>query len=158
MNEWLIHDYREDDLAAVVHLIDTTAELGQESVYSLAECITALTSRQPAVVAVSRGVPIGAALAHLAGDRAWVMRIAIAPAWRGRGLASALLRELERRLLERRVRRIAYVLPEEELLGEGLAYFEKGADRPRNALEDALEDCCRATCGARWPGWRRRRT
>ncbi|MFE6854503.1 AAA family ATPase, partial [Streptomyces sp. NPDC057674] len=25
---WHIHDYRESDLAAVVHLIDTTAELG----------------------------------------------------------------------------------------------------------------------------------
>ena len=85
---WLIHDYREDDLAAVVHLIDATAELGQESVFSLAECITALTARQPAVVAVSQGAPIGAALAHLAGDRAWVMRIAIAPGWRGQGLAS----------------------------------------------------------------------
>ncbi|MFD9128558.1 ATP-binding protein [Kitasatospora sp. NPDC059571] len=139
-SEWLIHDYREDDLAAVVHLIDTTAGLGQESVFSPAECITALTSRQPAVVAVSDGLPIGAALAQVTDGRAWVMRIAIAPAWRGRGLASALLRELERRLLERRVRRIAYVLPEEELLGEGLrnagytrrpaaAYFEK--DEPQ---------------------------
>ncbi|MFG2824052.1 GNAT family N-acetyltransferase [Kitasatospora sp. NPDC048365] len=148
--DWLIHDYREDDLAAVVHLIDTTAELGQESVFSLAECITALTSRQPAVVAVSQGAPIGAALAHLAGDRAWVMRIAIAPAWRGRGLASGLLRELERRLVERRVRRIAYVLPEEEQLGEGLrnagytrrpavAYFEK-AEPPTGPLEGLMEE------------------
>ncbi|MFI6059394.1 ATP-binding protein [Streptomyces sp. NPDC051286] len=133
---WLIHDYREDDLAAVVHLIDTTADLGQESVFSLAECISALTSRQPAVVAVHRGEPIGAALAQVSEGRAWVMRIAISPAWRGRGLASALLMELERRLIAARVRRIAYVLPEEELLGEGLqkagytrrpavAYFEK---------------------------------
>ncbi|AUG80744.1 ATPase AAA [Kitasatospora sp. MMS16-BH015] len=147
---WLIHDYREDDLAAVVHLIDTTAGLGQESVFSLAECLSALTSRQPAVVAVSQGEPIGAALAHLAGDRAWVMRIAIAPAWRGRGLASALLRELERRLLGQKVRRIAYVLPEEELLGEGLrnagytrrpavAYFEKTEPNgPGDGLLDEL--------------------
>jgi len=148
--DWLIHDYREDDLAAVVRLIDTTAELGQESVFSLAECITALTSRQPAVVAVHQGAPIGAALAHVAGDRAWVMRIAIAPGWRGRGLASALLRELERRLVERRVRRIAYVLPEEELLGEGLrnagytrrpavAYFEK-AEPATGPVEGILEE------------------
>ncbi|NUK24593.1 ATP-binding protein [Streptomyces lunaelactis] len=133
---WLIHDYRESDLAAVVHLIDTTAELGQESVFSLAECIGALTSRQPAVVAVHQGIPIGAALACVAGERAWVMRIAISSVWRGRGLASALLVELERRLVAARVGRIAYVLPEEDLLGEGLlnagytrqpavAYFEK---------------------------------
>ncbi|MFJ2776726.1 MULTISPECIES: hypothetical protein [unclassified Kitasatospora] len=40
---WLIHDYREDDLAAVVRPIDTTAEL---SVFSLVECIgTDITSR-----------------------------------------------------------------------------------------------------------------
>ncbi|WP_405773853.1 ATP-binding protein [Streptomyces sp. NBC_00859] len=134
--KWLIHDYREDDLAAVVHLIDSTADLGQESVFSLAECISALTSRQPAVVAVHGGEPVGAALAHVSGGRAWVMRIAIAPAWRGRGLASALLMELERRLVEARVHRVAYVLAEEEMLGEGLrkagytrrpavAYFEK---------------------------------
>ncbi|MER5810126.1 bifunctional GNAT family N-acetyltransferase/ATP-binding protein [Streptomyces sp. NPDC002033] len=133
---WLIHDYRESDLAAVVHLIDTTAELGQESVFSLAECIGALTDRQPCVVAVHQGVPIGAALACVTGERAWVMRIAIAAGWRGRGLASALLVELERRLIAARVGRIAYVLPEEDLLGEGLlnagytrqpavAYFEK---------------------------------
>ncbi|MFD9009051.1 GNAT family N-acetyltransferase, partial [Streptomyces sp. NPDC059552] len=133
---WLIHDYRESDLAAVVHLIDTTAELGQESVFSLAECISALTDRQPCVVAVHQGVPIGAALACVTGERAWVMRIAIAAGWRGRGLASALLVELERRLIAARVGRIAYVLPEEDMLGEGLlnagytrqpavAYFEK---------------------------------
>ncbi|MFD3652125.1 ATP-binding protein [Streptomyces sp. NPDC058620] len=147
---WLIHDYREDDLAAVVHLIDTTAGLGQESVFSLAECISALTSRQPAVVAVHRGRPIGAALAHVSGGRAWVMRIAIEPAWRGRGLASALLVELERRLIEARVRRIAYVLAEEELLGEGLrkagytrrpavAYFEK-AEPATGTPADLLEE------------------
>ncbi|WP_328724378.1 ATP-binding protein [Streptomyces sp. NBC_00259] len=147
---WLIHDYRESDLAAVVHLIDTTAELGQESVFSLAECIGALTSRQPAVVAVHQGVPIGAALATVAGERAWVMRIAIASAWRGRGVASALLVELERRLVAARVGRIAYVLPEEELLGEGLlnagytrrpavAYFEK-AEPVHGPAASLLED------------------
>lgn len=146
---WLIHDYREDDLAPVVHLIDSTAELGQESVFSLAECIGALTSRQPAVVAISGGVPIGAALATVSGTRAWVMRIAIVPGLRGQGLASALLKELERRLVGAGVRTIAYVLPEEELLGEGLhnagydrrpavAYFEKSPARGtvRGRLEE----------------------
>lgn len=152
--DWLIREYQEDDLAAVVHLIDTTAELGQESVFSLAECIGAMTFRQPAVVAVHRGALIGSALACLAGERAWVMRIAIAPAWRGRGLASALLRELERRLATR-VRRIAYVLPTEELLGEGLskagytrrpavAYYEK-TEPPIGPMAHAIEEL-----GGRW--------
>ncbi|WP_037606590.1 ATP-binding protein [Streptacidiphilus rugosus] len=160
---WLIHDYREDDLAAVVHLIDSTAGLGQESVFSLAECIAALTSRQPAVVAVHDGMPIGAALAQVAGggERAWVMRIAIAPAWRGRGLPSALLRELERRLVDARVRRIAYVLPEEELLGEGLrnagyerrpaaAYFEKTEPAAGSAAGSLEELGGRVLSGDLW--------
>ncbi len=160
---WLIRDYREGDLAAVVHLIDTTAELGQESVFSLAECIGALTSRQPAVVAVHQGVPIGTALATVAGERAWVMRIAISSAWRGRGLASALLVELERRLIAARVGRIAYVLPEEELLGEGLlnagytrqpavAYFEK-VEPLHGPAANLLEDLGgRFLAGDLWAG------
>jgi transitional endoplasmic reticulum ATPase len=146
---WLIRDYRENDLAAVIHLIDTTAGSGQESVFSLAECLAALTSRQPAVVAVNSGTLIGSAIACVGGDRAWVMRIAITPSWRGRGLASALLVELERRLVSLRVRRIAYVLPAEELLGEGLrkagytrrpaaAYYEK--DEPSTGLAEHLDE------------------
>ncbi|MGW0661128.1 ATP-binding protein [Streptodolium elevatio] len=146
---WIVQDYREDDLAAVVHLIDTTSGLGPDSVFSVSECITALTARQPAVVARRDGEVIGAALATVAEGRAWVMRIALAPSLRGLGLASALLLALERRLVEMRVRRIAYVLPEEDLLQEGLvtagydrrpavAYFEKVEpvdDRAADVLE-----------------------
>jgi GNAT superfamily N-acetyltransferase len=146
---WIVQDYRDDDLASVVHLIDTTSGLGQDSVFSVSECITALTSRQPAVVARRDGEVIGAALATIAGGRAWVMRIALAPSVRGLGLASRLLLALERRLVELRVRRIAYVLPEEDLLQEGLqnagydrrpavAYFEKSEpvdDRAADTLD-----------------------
>ncbi|OPC79487.1 AAA family ATPase [Embleya scabrispora] len=133
---WLVQDYREEDLAAVVHLIDTTTGLGQESVFSLSECIHALASRQPAVVARRDGAVVGAALATVSEGRAWVMRIAISPGARGLGLTSTLLLALERRLVEERVRRIAYVLPEEDSRELGLrnagyerrpavAYFEK---------------------------------
>ncbi|WP_323747459.1 ATP-binding protein [Catenulispora rubra] len=146
---WLIREYREEDLAAVVHLMDTTAPLGQESVFSLGECINALTTRQPAAVVTQGGTVIGAALATVTGDRAWIMRIAVEPAWRGRGLVSGLLFELERRLVESRVRRIAYILPEEEPLGDGLrnagyerrsavAYFER-IEPVAVAGADALE-------------------
>ena len=120
------------------------------SLFSVAEVIEALGGGAPAVVAVHQGVPIGAALACVAGERAWVMRIAIASAWRGRGLASALLVELERRLVAARVARIAYVLPEEDLLGEGLlnagytrqpavAYFEK-VEPLHGPAADLLDD------------------
>lgn len=132
----LVREYHDDDLEAVVHLWDATAALGQGSVFTVAEGIAALRSHEPAVVAVSGGRLVGCALATVAGERAWVMRLAIDPGRRGEGLASALLREIERLLVERHVRRIGYVLPEEELQAEGLlkagytrrpavAYFEK---------------------------------
>ncbi|MGH3952162.1 MAG: GNAT family N-acetyltransferase, partial [Pseudonocardiaceae bacterium] len=132
---WLLRDYHDDDLESVVRLCDATSE-GQESVFSLAECIGALRARHPAVVAVRGGRLIGAALSSVSGERGWIIRIALADGWRGQGLTSALLLALERQLVERRVRRIAYVLPEEELLARGLdnagyrrlptvAYFEK---------------------------------
>lgn len=132
---WLLRDYHDDDLEAVVRLCDATSA-GQESMFSLAECIGALRARHPAVVAVRGGRLIGAALSSVSGERGWVIRIALADEWRGQGLASALLLALERQLVERRVRRIAYLLPEEEMLAQGLhnagyrrlpmvAFFEK---------------------------------
>lgn len=135
MSRWLLREYHDDDLEAVVRLCDATS-MGQESVFSLAECIGALRGHHPAVVAVQRGRVIGAALSSISGERAWVVRMAITADSRGKGLASALLLALERQLVHRRVRRIAYVLSEEELLASGLAnagydrlpavaYFEK---------------------------------
>ncbi|MEV8372271.1 GNAT family N-acetyltransferase [Kribbella sp. NPDC056861] len=119
MKRWLIREYHDDDLESVVRLCDTTAD-SQHSVFTLADCIGVLRSRQPSVVAVSHGRVVGAALSMVSGDRAWVTRIAIPDDLRGQGLASALLLALETQLVERRVRSIAYVLREEELLARGL--------------------------------------
>ncbi|WP_238161017.1 ATP-binding protein [Kribbella antibiotica] len=103
----------------MVRLCDTTSD-SQHSVFSLADCIGVLRSRQPSVVAVQHGRVVGAALSMVSGDRAWVTRIAIPDELRGQGLASALLLALETQLVERHVRSIAYVLREEELLARGL--------------------------------------
>ncbi len=132
----LVREYHDDDLEGVVHLWDATEPLGQGSVFTVAEGIAALRANEPAVVAVSAGRIVGMALAEVSGERAWVLRLAVDPGRRGEGLVSALLRELERLLVDEHVRRIGYVLPEEELLSEGLvkagyqrlpavAYFEK---------------------------------
>jgi transitional endoplasmic reticulum ATPase len=150
MNPWLIRDYHDEDLEAVVRLYDATA-IKQPSVFSLAECIDALRSGEPAKVAVHNGNVIGAALASVSGDRAWVIRASIADEWRGRGLGSALLLSLERLVVERRVRTVAYVLPEHELLSTALenagyvgrptvAYFEKtvSVDAGQAAVLDRL--------------------
>ena len=133
---WLTRDYQDDDLESVVHLWESTSGLGQASVFTVAECIGALRSHEPAVVAVSGGAVIGAALATIAGERAWVTRIAVHPDHRRQGVSAALLSAIERRVIDRGVRRLAYVLPEGDGFAVGLgkagytrtpalAYYEK---------------------------------
>ena len=134
--KYLVREYTDDDLDHVLHLWDETALLGQLSIFSVGECLAALQAGQPAIVAVSNGRLIGVAVARVDSDRAWIMRIAVHPERRGEGVPSALLGSLERLLLTRGSRRIAYVLPHEERLAEGLsnagynrhpaiAYYEK---------------------------------
>jgi N-acetylglutamate synthase-like GNAT family acetyltransferase len=132
---WFVREYHDDDLEAIVRLVDATSEqLG--SVYGLSEVIAALRDDQPAMVALLNDEVVGAVVASVSGDRAWIARLAIAADWRGHGMVSALLFGLERVLLDQRVRTLSYVLPEEEQLSDGLrnagftrrtavAYFEK---------------------------------
>jgi transitional endoplasmic reticulum ATPase len=98
--------------------------------------IEALGSGEPAVVAVDGGRVIGTCVARVTGERAWVLRIAIDPARRGRGVGSGLLAALEQRLLRMGVTRIAALLPEGGVgheafvrqgyaLTPGVEYFEK---------------------------------
>jgi transitional endoplasmic reticulum ATPase len=117
---WFTRDYHDDDLEAVVGLLDATSA-HQGSVFGLAEVIAALRDDQPAVVAVLHDAIVGVVVSAVSGDRAWVVRLAIAHEWRGQGMASALLLGLERALVDQRVRVLSYVLPEEELLADGLA-------------------------------------
>ncbi|HET7902344.1 MAG TPA: ATP-binding protein [Candidatus Nanopelagicales bacterium] len=132
---WFIRDYHDDDLEAVVRLLDATSA-HQGSVFGLSEVIAALRDDQPAVVAQRDDEVVGVVVSVVSGDRAWVSRLAIAEEWRGQGMASALLLGLERVLDDQRVRVLSYVLPEEEQLSDGLAnagfarrpavaYFEK---------------------------------
>ncbi len=117
---WFIRDYHDDDLESVVRLLDATSA-HQGSVFGLAEVIAALRDDQPAVVAQRDDEVVGVVVSTVSGDRAWVARLAIAEEWRGQGMASALLLGLERALVDQRVRVLSYVLPEEELLADGLA-------------------------------------
>lgn len=119
--EYLVRAYTDDDLDHVLHLWDATAALGQLSVFSVGECLAALKERQPAAVAVSDGGLVAVAVSRVDSDRAWIMRIAVHPNHRGKGIPSSLLVALERSLLSRGARRIAYVLPDEDRIAEGLA-------------------------------------
>jgi GNAT superfamily N-acetyltransferase len=117
MAPWRVRDFHADDLDAVVRLWDDRAASGEASAFSLSDLIAAVRSHEPAVVAVVGEELAGAAVAMVGGDRAWVMRISLAPAWRHRGIGSAMLSELERRLVSAGVHRIQCLLAGENDIG-----------------------------------------
>src|ERR1700685_3160087 len=99
MTPWRVRDFHADDLDAAVRLWDNPAASSEAAAFSLSDLIAAVRSHEPAVVAVVGEELVGVAVAAAGGDRAWVMRISLAAAWRHRGIGSAMLGELERRLV-----------------------------------------------------------
>src|SRR5580704_9154233 len=93
MAPWRVRDFHADDLDAAVR------------------------AHEPAVVAVVGEELAGTAVAAVSGDRAWVMRISLAAAWRHRGIGSAMLGELERRLVAAGVHRIQCLLADGSEIG-----------------------------------------
>ena len=109
MTPWRVRDFHADDLEAV-RLWDNPAASSEAPAFSLSDLIAAVRSHEPAVVAVAGEELVGTAVATASGDRAWVMRISLAAAWRRRGIGSAMLGELERRLVAAGVHRIRCLL------------------------------------------------
>ena len=72
----------------------------------------ALRDGGTAVVMTVGEVVVGAAVARVFGDRGWIVLLALADDWRGRGLGSAMLTELETRLIARGVHRLSALLVE----------------------------------------------
>ncbi|MFF1420010.1 ATP-binding protein [Streptomyces sp. NPDC058280] len=136
MAVWHVRDFIPGDLEAVVRLDGESATTDEPAVFRLSEVVAALQAQHPSVVAVADGHLVGAAVGRVDGDRAWVLRIALHPAWRNLGLGTTLLSALEHRLRGAGAKAVAAVLPEEETgasaLGNsgfrphrGLTYYEK---------------------------------
>ncbi|MEU5208636.1 GNAT family N-acetyltransferase [Streptomyces sp. NPDC020742] len=136
MSPWRVRSLDEGDLDQVVRLWEESRDTAADPAVSLAEVVSALKARSPAVVAVVGDQIVGAAVSSTLQERAWVLRLAIARQWRRHGIGSALLAALEERLAQAGVRRIGALLPEGEV-GEqafknsgytgrpDLSYFEK---------------------------------
>lgn len=114
MTDWQLRDFVPSDLEDIVRLDDSSSTAHQRPVFALSDVVSAVSARNPAVVAVASGRIVGAAVGRVEGDQAWVLRLALDPAWRGRGLGSSLISELEHRLLAAGVRRIRALLPADE--------------------------------------------
>jgi transitional endoplasmic reticulum ATPase len=130
-----LREFHEDDLDQVVRVWEESRNPGRRPVYGLAEILGALRDEGVAVVVAVGEVVVGAAAARVAGDRAWVVLLALADEWRGRGLRSAMLTDLEKRLMARGVHRLSALLVEGETgvsafrncgyETRGLTYFER---------------------------------
>ena len=112
MPAWRLRDYHEADLDQAIQIWDQSRGPGSaEPVFSVAEVMAAARGGQPAVVAEVGDEVVGMAVAQVQGERAWIMLVAIGSRWRERGVGSALLSDLERRLRSQGVRRISTALP-----------------------------------------------
>ncbi|MFF0411575.1 ATP-binding protein [Kitasatospora sp. NPDC004745] len=136
MAVWHVRDFTPEDLEAVVRLDADSATTDHTAVFRLSDVVSALQARNPSVVVTADGHLVGAAVGRVDGDRAWVLRIALHPAWRHLGIGTALLSALEHRLRDAGARIVAALLPDGETGAtalvnsgfrphRGLTYFEK---------------------------------
>ena len=117
MAPWRVRDFHADDLDAAVRLWDNPAASSEAPAFGLSDLIAGVRSHEPAVVAVVGEDLVGVAVAAVGSGRAWVMRISLAAAWRHRGIGSAMLGELERRLVAAGVHRIQCLLADDSEVG-----------------------------------------
>ena len=117
MAPWRIRDFHDDDLDAAIRLWEDRVAGAAAPVFGLSDLIAAVRAGAPAVVAVAGEDLAGCAVATVSGAQAWLMRISLGPAWRERGIGSAMLTELERRLVAAGVHRITCLLADEAEMG-----------------------------------------
>src|SRR3954462_10242369 len=109
-----LRDFHEDDLDQVVRVWEESRRPGRRPVHGLAEILGALRDEGVAVVVTVGEVVVGAAAARVGADRGWGGLLSLADDWRGRGLGSTMLTELEKRLMGRGVHRLSALLAEGE--------------------------------------------
>jgi GNAT superfamily N-acetyltransferase len=106
-----LRDFHDDDLDQVMRVWDQSRPAEELApAFPVSEVIAAARGGQPAVVAVAADQVVGVAVAQACGDRAWLLLVALSDRWRDRGIGSALVADLERRLRLLGVRRISGLL------------------------------------------------
>ena len=147
MTPWRIRDFHEDDLDAAIRLWDDPTAGSAAPVFGVSELISAVRAEAPAVVALVGEDLVGAVVATVSGSRATVMRISLAPGWRRRGIGSAMLTELELRLVTAGVHRISCLLGDEDEMGAVALGHCGYTVRPGMSLYEKLEQVGPADVG-----------
>jgi GNAT superfamily N-acetyltransferase len=111
MPTWRLRDFHDDDLDRAIQIWDQDRQADDSPpVFSVSEVMAAARTGEAAVVAVVGNDLVGMAVAQAQGERAWITLVALAGTWRNRGIGSALIAELERRLRIHGVRHIGALL------------------------------------------------
>lgn len=131
MDTWTIRDMANSDLDGAIRVWQESGVNSQEPVFSIAEVVTAVSSGAPAVVAENNGQIVGTACSVIAGERAWICRLALASQWRNHGIGSELLIALQQRLTASGITRFSALLHESEI---GDAAFEHQGYRGASSL------------------------
>ncbi|MDX6327978.1 MAG: transitional endoplasmic reticulum ATPase [Streptomycetaceae bacterium] len=132
MPTWRLRDFHDEDLDRAIQIWDQDRQADESAaVFPVSEVMTAARTGGSAVVAVVGDDMVGMAVAQAQGERAWIMLVALAGLWRKRGIGSALIAELERRLRMQGVRRIGALLAPG---ATGTAALENSGYRARAGL------------------------
>ncbi|MFE4550818.1 ATP-binding protein [Streptomyces sp. NPDC056785] len=111
MPTWRLRDFHDDDLDQAIQMWDQNRQADDAvAVFPVSEVMAAARGDGTAVVAAAGDDMVGMAVAQAHGERAWITLVALSAAWRDRGIGSALIGELERRLRTQDVRRIGALL------------------------------------------------
>ncbi|MFG2287021.1 ATP-binding protein [Streptomyces sp. NPDC048595] len=111
MPAWHLREYHDDDLDQAIQVWEQGRRADEDGVFPVSEVMAAAKAGQTAVVAVVGDELVGMAVAQAHGKRGWILLLALASRWRERGIGSALLAELERRLRALGVRHMSALLP-----------------------------------------------
>ncbi|MET8406759.1 GNAT family N-acetyltransferase [Streptomyces sp. NPDC005195] len=132
MPTWRLRDFHDDDLDQAIQIWDQNRQADDAAtVFPVSEVMAAARGGGTAVVAVAGNDMVGMAVAQAQGERAWITLVALSAAWRDRGIGSALIGELERRLRTQDVRRIGALLAPG---ATGTAALENSGYRARAGL------------------------
>jgi len=132
MTGWHVREFIPEDLEQAVRLDEASSTTSEDPIFALSDVVAALAARHPAVVAVSGEQLVGSAVSRVEGDHAWILRLSLAPDWRGKGVGSALLSALEHRLLAVGVRQLSALLPAAET---GSAAFSNSGFSRRGGVD-----------------------
>ncbi|MEV6319284.1 bifunctional GNAT family N-acetyltransferase/ATP-binding protein [Streptomyces sp. NPDC051776] len=111
MPTWRLRDFHDDDLDRAIQMWEQDRQADDSHpVFPISEVMAAARAGGSAVVAVVGDEVVGVTVAQSQGERAWITLVALSGSWRNRGIGSALIAELERRLRSQGVRRIGALL------------------------------------------------